>query len=368
MYWVYSRSSQVTFFFLLRTTTLTFFSMYYHSAVLLLFRPFLKAKIINSPDIVPRDVCRQSANEISKLFNQHRQSFGMNGLCMFQVHCLLTACTIHIINIPTISATERFTTACICLQELTDRNQWALSCLKILRGLVEKWSLILPQEVEEALYRDVSDQETEAAIGQSHSRSRAEHTRSEVQPQHYTLPTEPATALAPVSPFSFLQIQILGLFPHCRLSLTWDVSGQQIPTAAPIQRTPIHRQRKRPQATRIAKPAPAPPTTTTPEPRKTPRFPLAVVPMGVNEPKPPRGLHAATRHPKTAAHHGLRYTDHVVERRFVLHRRREEPAPRQSRASTKHAALAVQLPVLPVSRSAGALPDAGALFAGSFVG
>ena len=129
-------------------------SMYYHTALLLLFRPFLKATIDYS-DVVPRDVCRNAANMVSDLWQQHRNIYGLSGIYMFQVHCLLTACTIHILNVPTISATRHLTQAANIMQELISRNEWARSALVILRGLAEKWRLVLPLEVEEALYRDI---------------------------------------------------------------------------------------------------------------------------------------------------------------------------------------------------------------------
>jgi len=129
-------------------------SMYYHTALLLLFRPFLKATIDYS-DVVPRDVCRNAANLVSDLWQQHRNIYGLSGIYMFQVHCLLTACTIHILNVPTISATRHLTQAANIMQELIPRNEWARSALIILRGLAEKWRLVLPLEVEEALYRDI---------------------------------------------------------------------------------------------------------------------------------------------------------------------------------------------------------------------
>lgn len=181
-----------------RVELITYSSMYYHTAVLLLFRPFLKAKIINSPEILPRDVCRQSANEISNLFSHHVAMFGYNGLWMFQVHCLLTACTIHIINIPTIAATTRLTAACNSLQNLTDRNQWASSSLKILRGLVEKWNLIIPQEADEALYRDVSPETREIDISRPQPISRSASWRGDAR-QGFAAPTDPGTAYMNVS-------------------------------------------------------------------------------------------------------------------------------------------------------------------------
>lgn len=138
----------------------TISSMYYNVAVLHLFRPFLKATIDNS-QVVPRDVCRQSANAISELWLRHKAIYGLRGIYMFQTHCLLAACTIHIINIPSISATRHFTEACNTFQELIPRNEWARSSLKVLRSLVEKWGLILPLEAEEALCRDEYSEENQ---------------------------------------------------------------------------------------------------------------------------------------------------------------------------------------------------------------
>lgn len=126
--------------------------MYYHAAVLLLFRPFLKAKFTES-SVSPREVCRDSANKISDIFALHRRHYDLFGIFTFQTHCLLTACAIHIINVPTISATRYLVDACNIFQHLVHHNDWAKDALNILRGLVRKWNIILPCEAEEALYR-----------------------------------------------------------------------------------------------------------------------------------------------------------------------------------------------------------------------
>jgi hypothetical protein len=126
--------------------------MYYHAAVLLLFRPFLKAKFTQS-DLAPSDVCRQAAAAISDLFAQHRRLYDTVGIYTFQLHCLLTACTIHIINVPAIASTDFLTQACNHFHDLARWNEWATGSLAIIKGLVEKWSIILPVEAELALYR-----------------------------------------------------------------------------------------------------------------------------------------------------------------------------------------------------------------------
>lgn len=128
-------------------------SMYYHAAVLLLMRPFLKAKFTHS-EILPSDVCRQAAAAISDIFAQHLRLYHTVGIYTFQLHCLLTACTIHIINIPAISSTTCLTAACNHFQDLSRWNKGANDSLDIMKSLVQKWSIILPLEAEEALYRN----------------------------------------------------------------------------------------------------------------------------------------------------------------------------------------------------------------------
>ncbi|KAF2405323.1 hypothetical protein EJ06DRAFT_525849 [Trichodelitschia bisporula] len=125
--------------------------MYYHAAILLLFRPFLKATLTNSP-ISPSEICRTAANYISDIAMRYRRQYGVAGLHAFQPHCLVAACTIHIVNMPSIASTSYLKAACEILQEMTFRNEWALGGLGMLRAIVRKWGIILPGDVEEALY------------------------------------------------------------------------------------------------------------------------------------------------------------------------------------------------------------------------
>jgi hypothetical protein len=139
-------------------------SMYYHAAVLLLFRPFLKAKFTES-DLTPSEICRQAAASISDLFSEHRSLYDTVGIYTFQLHCLLTACTIHIINIPAIASTTYLTQACNHFHDLARWNEWATGSLTIIKGLVRKWSIILPGEAELALYRTQRGDELHVGSG-----------------------------------------------------------------------------------------------------------------------------------------------------------------------------------------------------------
>jgi hypothetical protein len=127
--------------------------MYYHAAILLLFRPFLKAKFTQS-DVSPSDVCRSSAAAISTIFDQHRRMYDSVGIYTFQIHCLLAACTIHIINTPAIASTQYLTSAANHFHHLAHINGWAAECINILKDLVHKWNIVLPMEAEQALYQD----------------------------------------------------------------------------------------------------------------------------------------------------------------------------------------------------------------------
>lgn len=167
--------------------TLDLYSMYYWTAVLLLFRPFLKAKILSRPELVPREICRMAADNISDIWSQHQRLYNFAGIYMFQVHCLLTACTIHIISIPSPSPTVRFATACTAFQDLSSTCQWAMSAIQILRNLARKWSLILPKDAEAALYRDLGGQPESPEI------------QPTMSPPSFTQPTNPAHAFSTVS-------------------------------------------------------------------------------------------------------------------------------------------------------------------------
>jgi hypothetical protein len=130
--------------------------MYYHAAVLLLFRPFLRAKFTASP-LSPSELCRSAATSISDLFATHLQLYGATGVYTFQIQCLLAACTIHLINLPSIAAATALTKAADHFHQLIRANTWALRSIRLIRDLVRKWGIILPREVEVALYRARED-------------------------------------------------------------------------------------------------------------------------------------------------------------------------------------------------------------------
>ena len=131
--------------------------MYYHAAVLLLFRPFLRATLTDSA-LTPADLCRRAAAALSDLFARHLALYGTTGVYTFHLQGLLAACTIHLVNLPAISAAAALTAAARGLAALVRRNAWAAAALRLVRALVRRWGIVVPGELEAALYAgDVED-------------------------------------------------------------------------------------------------------------------------------------------------------------------------------------------------------------------
>ena len=139
--------------------------MYYHAAVLLLFRPFLRAKFTESA-ITPADICRQAATALSDLFARHLALYGATGVYTFHLQGLLAACTIHLVNLPAISSAAALTAAARSLAALVHRHAWASAALRLIRALVRRWGIVVPGELEAALYSGAGgEEESPAAAG-----------------------------------------------------------------------------------------------------------------------------------------------------------------------------------------------------------
>lgn len=163
--------------------------MYYHAAVLLLFRPFLRAKFTESA-ISPADLCRQAATSLSDLFARHLALYGATGVFTFHLQGLLAACTIHLINLPAIASAAALTAAAHSLTALVHRNAWALAALRLIRALVRRWGIVVPGELEAALYPSGVEEESPAADDSTRRESPPREPRSRAAPKR------PATATA----------------------------------------------------------------------------------------------------------------------------------------------------------------------------
>lgn len=124
-------------------------SMYYHTVVLHLFRPFLKVDLLDS-NVSPRDICTQSADNVTNLVGIHRNRYGLRRVCVLMTHILLSSCTVHLLNLPSPSATRGLAQGIRDLREMTVNHTFAGRCLRIVIALGKKWGIPLPPEVEQA--------------------------------------------------------------------------------------------------------------------------------------------------------------------------------------------------------------------------
>ena len=123
--------------------------MYYHTVVLHLFRPFLKVNLLYS-SVSPREVCTQSAENISSLANLHRNLYSLRRACAIMAHCILSASTIHLLNLPSLSASGHLTSDLRHLREMSINHAFAGRCSRIVELLAQKWGIALPDETNQA--------------------------------------------------------------------------------------------------------------------------------------------------------------------------------------------------------------------------
>jgi hypothetical protein len=132
-------------------------SAYYHTCTLHLFRPIIRFDLVNS-SVQPGDVCRNAATEITKIMNCYRRRFTLRTHAFLLDYSLLSAATVHVIEIPTKgTAHAKFTLANRCalhnisqiLQDLKDMSAnhiYAVRAIKIIRGLAERNGKLLPDD------------------------------------------------------------------------------------------------------------------------------------------------------------------------------------------------------------------------------
>ncbi|KAL1840124.1 hypothetical protein VTJ49DRAFT_780 [Mycothermus thermophilus] len=77
------------------TPAVLFSHMYYHFAILLLFRPLIKLRILNSP-VVPREVCSEAANAISGLLRSYARLYTLRRTPSFIPYFALAAAVMHL--------------------------------------------------------------------------------------------------------------------------------------------------------------------------------------------------------------------------------------------------------------------------------
>ncbi|KAH9820923.1 Nitrogen assimilation transcription factor nit-4 [Teratosphaeria destructans] len=133
-------------FFQLENTCLPYalvLHMSHCACVLHLFRPYIKLDL-SGAGLYPRDTCIHCANEISVLMNALRRIEGLHRVPLPVTSILLSASTIHLLNLPSEPATLHLTQALQDLQAIAVNHRFAGRCIDIIRSLAARWEISLP--------------------------------------------------------------------------------------------------------------------------------------------------------------------------------------------------------------------------------
>ena len=110
-----------------------------------LFRPYIKLDL-RGANLFPRDTCTYCANEISGLSNALRAMYGLRRVCLPVTGFLLSASTIHLLNLPSESSARHLSQAMHDLQAMSTNHFFAGRCVDIIRSLASKWKINLPED------------------------------------------------------------------------------------------------------------------------------------------------------------------------------------------------------------------------------
>ncbi|KXT08280.1 hypothetical protein AC579_7568 [Pseudocercospora musae] len=118
--------------------------MYYYGCVLHLFRPYIKLDL-SAANLFPHDTCTFCANEISKLMSALRALYGLRRVCLAVTSQLLSASTIHLLNLPSESAATNLSQGLHDLEAMSTNHRFAARAVDIIRSLSSKWNIALPE-------------------------------------------------------------------------------------------------------------------------------------------------------------------------------------------------------------------------------
>ena len=130
--------------------------MFFQLLFIHLFRPFLKYTQATSPlphTVSPRKLCTQAAGMISKLMRLYKRSHGLRQICNITVYIVHSACTIHLLNLPSKEAKRDIIHGVKHLEEIGEGWLCARRTLGILSILAKRWSADLPEEAATVLAR-----------------------------------------------------------------------------------------------------------------------------------------------------------------------------------------------------------------------
>ncbi|EME38553.1 hypothetical protein DOTSEDRAFT_75913 [Dothistroma septosporum NZE10] len=116
--------------------------MYYYGCVLHLFRPYIKLDL-RAVNLYPRDTCTHCANEISALMNALRAMYGLRRVALVVVSLVLSASTIHLLNLPSEEAAAHLSQGLHDLEAISVNHRFAARAVDIVRSLSSKWNIAL---------------------------------------------------------------------------------------------------------------------------------------------------------------------------------------------------------------------------------
>ncbi|KAF3938090.1 hypothetical protein ABW19_dt0205785 [Dactylella cylindrospora] len=123
---------------------------------LLLFRPFFKVNpgsVAFPANLSPKRICINASTTISKVLRLYKRTYGLKQICNIAVYIALSACTIHLMNLPTKAAKRDIVQGVKCLEEIADYWLCGKRALIIVKVLSIKYSIELPEEAEVVLSR-----------------------------------------------------------------------------------------------------------------------------------------------------------------------------------------------------------------------
>ncbi|KAL5603955.1 hypothetical protein FOVSG1_006705 [Fusarium oxysporum f. sp. vasinfectum] len=150
------------------TPAVLFAHMYYHFAILLLFRPFVKLRILGS-EVSPRDVCLQAANAIQGFITSYSRLYTLKWAPAFVPYFALASSIMHLVVMAGTVQINKFDTAVRTdphlseavkqgiarFAEMTPCHHIAEQALHLLRYLAKKWNVDVNIETGTALDPEV---------------------------------------------------------------------------------------------------------------------------------------------------------------------------------------------------------------------
>jgi hypothetical protein len=109
-----------------------------------LFRPYIKLDL-RAANLFPHETCTFCANEISALMHVLRAMYGLRRVTLAVTSLLLSASTIHLLNLPSEQAAVNLTQALQDLQAISVNHRFAARAVEIIRQLSNKWNIVLPE-------------------------------------------------------------------------------------------------------------------------------------------------------------------------------------------------------------------------------